>query len=163
MYLEGSSRHFLGGQIISGAHVIVYRKNADADRAFSRDVLGFISVDADHGWLIFALAPTEAAFHTSNVNGAHELYLMCDDLRAEMASLANKNVTCTEVEEAPCGSITKLRLPGGGEISLYWANHPSSIGLGPRLEMKSQIMALPPVLGPRGDAYSSRTHSPEDN
>jgi hypothetical protein len=28
-------------QVISGAHVIVYRKNADADRAFLRDVLGF--------------------------------------------------------------------------------------------------------------------------
>jgi catechol 2,3-dioxygenase-like lactoylglutathione lyase family enzyme len=41
--------------MVSGAHVIVYRKNAEADRAFFRDVFGFKSVDAGHGWLIFAL------------------------------------------------------------------------------------------------------------
>ena len=49
--------------MISGAHVILYSKNAEADRAFFRDVLGFQSVDAGHGWLIFALPPAEAAFH----------------------------------------------------------------------------------------------------
>ncbi len=49
--------------MISGAHVIVYSKNPDADRAFFRDVLGFNSVDAGHGWLIFSLPPAEAAFH----------------------------------------------------------------------------------------------------
>lgn len=49
--------------MISGVHVILYTKNADADRAFLRDVLGFKSVDAGDGWLIFALPPAEAAFH----------------------------------------------------------------------------------------------------
>jgi len=66
--------------MISGAHVVVYSKNAEADRAFFRDILGFKSVDAGHGWLIFALPPTEAAFHPSEDN-VHELYFMCDDLR----------------------------------------------------------------------------------
>ena len=51
--------------MISGAHVVVYSKNAEADRAFFRDILGFKSVNAGHGWLIFALPPTEAAFHPS--------------------------------------------------------------------------------------------------
>ena len=51
--------------MISGAHVVVYSKNAEADRAFFRDVLAFKSVDAGHGWLIFALPPAEAAFHPS--------------------------------------------------------------------------------------------------
>ncbi|HEX8894797.1 MAG TPA: VOC family protein [Terriglobales bacterium] len=46
--------------MISGAHVVVYSKNAEADRTFFRDILGFKSVDAGHGWLIFALPPTEA-------------------------------------------------------------------------------------------------------
>jgi catechol 2,3-dioxygenase-like lactoylglutathione lyase family enzyme len=41
--------------MISGAHIVVYSKNAEADRAFFRDILGFKSVDAGHGWLIFAL------------------------------------------------------------------------------------------------------------
>ncbi|HEX8800065.1 MAG TPA: extradiol dioxygenase, partial [Terriglobales bacterium] len=73
--------------MISGAHVVVYSKNAEADRTFFRDILGFKSVDAGHGWLIFALPPTEAAFHPSEFD-AHELYFMCDDLKTEMASLA---------------------------------------------------------------------------
>ncbi|HEY2995557.1 MAG TPA: extradiol dioxygenase, partial [Methylomirabilota bacterium] len=41
--------------MISGAHVIIYSKDADADRAFFRDVLQFPAVDAGRGWLIFAL------------------------------------------------------------------------------------------------------------
>jgi hypothetical protein len=45
-------------------------------------------VDAGHGWLIFALPPGEAAFHPSATNGPHELYFMCEDLDAEMSSLA---------------------------------------------------------------------------
>jgi catechol 2,3-dioxygenase-like lactoylglutathione lyase family enzyme len=75
--------------MISGAHVIIYSKDAEADRAFFRDVLGFKSVDAGHGWLIFALPPEEAAFHPSE-NAVHELDFICNDLKAEMASLAQK-------------------------------------------------------------------------
>jgi catechol 2,3-dioxygenase-like lactoylglutathione lyase family enzyme len=115
--------------MISGAHVIVYSKNAEADRAFFSDVLGFKSVDAGHGWLIFALPPAETAFHPSDANGGHELYFMCDDLRSEIASLAKKNVTCSEIQEARWGSTTKMRLPGGGEVRLYQPKHPTALGL----------------------------------
>lgn len=115
--------------MISGAHVVVYSKDAEADRAFFRDVLGFKSVDAGHGWLIFALPPGEAAFHPSDDNGAHELYFMCDDLKAEMALLAKKNVKCSKVDETRWGSITKISLPGGGEVGLYQPKHPTALGL----------------------------------
>ena len=115
--------------MISGAHVIVYSKNAEADRAFFRDVLGFKSVDAGHGWLIFALPPAEAAFHPGEKNSIHELYLMCDDLKAEMAALAKKNVKCSEIHEERWGSITKIRLPGGGDVQLYQPKHPTALGL----------------------------------
>ena len=116
--------------MISGAHLVVYSKNVEADRAFFRDVLGFKCVDAGHGWLIFALPPAEAAFHPSDENGPHELYFLCDSLKAEMASLAKKGVTCSEVEEARWGSLTKMRLPGGGEIGLYQPKHPTALALG---------------------------------
>jgi catechol 2,3-dioxygenase-like lactoylglutathione lyase family enzyme len=116
--------------MISGAHVIVYSKNAEADRAFFREVLGFKFVDAGHGWLIFALPPAEAAFHPSDKNGVHELYLLCDDLKAEMASLATKDVKCSQVHEERWGSITKIRLPGGGDVGLYQPKHPRALGLG---------------------------------
>jgi catechol 2,3-dioxygenase-like lactoylglutathione lyase family enzyme len=115
--------------MISGAHMIVYTKDAEADRAFFRDVLGFASVDAGHGWLIFALPPAEAAFHPAETNGAHELYLMCDDLKAEMARLRKKGVACSEAHQERWGSITRVRLPGGGEIGLYQPTHPRPSGL----------------------------------
>ena len=115
--------------MISGTHVVVYSKDAEADRAFFRDVLGFPSVDAGRGWLIFALPPAEAAFHPSDQNGAHELYFLCDDLKAEMALLAEKGVKCSEVQEQRWGSITKMRLPGGGEVGLYQPKHPTALGL----------------------------------
>src|ERR1700719_25207 len=99
--------------MISGAHIVVYSKNAEADRAFFRDVFGLKSVDAGHGWLIFALPPAAAAFHPSQEEN-HDLYFMCDDLKTELDSLARKGVECSEIEEARWGSITKIALPGGG-------------------------------------------------
>ena len=116
--------------MISGTHVVIYSKNADADRAFLRDVLGFKSVDAGHGWLIFALPPAEAAVHPSDGRVAHELYFMCDDLKSEMDSLAKKGVEFSDIQEARWGSITKMRLPGGGEVGLYQPKHKTAIGLG---------------------------------
>jgi catechol 2,3-dioxygenase-like lactoylglutathione lyase family enzyme len=114
--------------MISGAHIIVYSKDAEADRAFFRDVLGFKSVDAGHGWLIFALPPAEAAFHPGE-NGAHELYFMCDDLKAEIGSLAKNQVRCSEIKAERWGSVTKIQLPGGGEVGLYQPKHPTALKL----------------------------------
>jgi catechol 2,3-dioxygenase-like lactoylglutathione lyase family enzyme len=115
--------------MIVGAHIVVYSKNAEADRAFFRDVLGFKSVDAGHGWLIFALPPAEAAFHPADASHADELYFMCDDLKAEIAALAKKGVQCSSVQEQRWGSITKMPLPGGGQIGLYQPKHPNALGL----------------------------------
>src|SRR3989442_15817946 len=129
MQVSGSSRVSSEGQMISGAPIVVYSEIAEADRIFFRDVLGFKSVDAGHGWQIFALPPAEAAFHPADENGAHELYFLCDDLKAEMASLAQKGVKCSEVQEARWGSITKMRLPGGGEVGLYQPKNPTALGL----------------------------------
>jgi catechol 2,3-dioxygenase-like lactoylglutathione lyase family enzyme len=113
--------------MITGAHVIVYSKDAEADRTFFRDILGFPSVDAGHGWLIFALPPAEAAFHPSDSNGPHELFLMCGDLKAEMAALAEKGVVCSPVEVERWGSITRVELPGGGRVGLYQPTHPTAL------------------------------------
>ncbi len=113
--------------MIFGAHVIVYSKDADADRAFLRDVLGFSSVDAGHGWLIFALPPAEVAVHPDTENGRHELYLMCDDLKGEILNLRQKDVPCSELQEARWGSIVRIQLPGGGEIGLYQPKHPTAL------------------------------------
>jgi hypothetical protein len=49
---------------------------------------------------------------------------MCDDLKNEMDALRAKGVECSEAMEARWGSITKIPLPGGGEIGLYQPKHP---------------------------------------
>jgi len=113
--------------MIFGAHVIIFSNEASADRAFFRDVLGFHSVDAGHDWLIFALPPAELAVHPSDDDVGHELYLMCDDLPAETAALATKGVRTSEVEEARWGSVTKIELPGGGQVGLYQPRHPTAV------------------------------------
>ena len=113
--------------MIFGAHVIVYSKDAEADRAFFREVLGLSSVDAGHGWLIFALPPAEVAVHPAEENVGHELFLLCDDLNAEMATLTEKGVQCSQVDEARWGSVTRIRLPGGGEVGLYQPRHPLAL------------------------------------
>jgi len=113
--------------MIFGAHVIVFSKNAEADRAFLRDVLGFKSVDAGHGWLIFALPPAEVAVHPAEKEERHELYLMCDDLRTEIVALGTKGVRCSEVKEESWGSVTRIPLPGGSQLSLYQPKHPMAL------------------------------------
>jgi catechol 2,3-dioxygenase-like lactoylglutathione lyase family enzyme len=119
--------------MIHGAHVILYSKDADADRAFFRDVLGFPAVDAGHGWLIFALPPAEAAFHpaaTAADVDHHSFYLMCDDLAATMATLGKRGVAFTAVNQERWGVVTSLVLPGGGHLGLYEPRHPTALDLG---------------------------------
>jgi catechol 2,3-dioxygenase-like lactoylglutathione lyase family enzyme len=117
--------------MIQGIHAIIYANNADKVRAFLRDVLGLRSVDAGHGWLIFAAPPTELAAHPieESEKPHHELYLMCDDLKATMKELAGKGVQCSVVTEARWGSITSIHLPGGGELGLYQPKHPTALSL----------------------------------
>ena len=110
--------------MINGAHMVVYTRDAEADRNFFRDVLGFPAVDAGRGWLIFALPKAESAFHPAPANDRHELYFMCDDLKAEIVALRAKGVDCSEVAEERWGSITKIPLPGGGSVGLYQPRHP---------------------------------------
>jgi hypothetical protein len=113
--------------MITGAHIIVYSKDAEGDRAFFRDVLKFESVDAGQGWLIFALPPAEAAFHPAGNNNVHELYLMCDDLKATLESLKKHDVHFDGVKEERWGSLTAISLPGGGKVGLYQPKHPTAI------------------------------------
>ena len=113
--------------MIKGAHVIVYSTDAEADRAFFRDVLQYPFADAGHGWLIFALPPAEVAVHPAEANGKHELYLMCDDVQALIADMRARNVECSPVSEERWGSLTQLTLPGGGKLGIYQPKHASPL------------------------------------
>jgi hypothetical protein len=111
--------------VITGAHTVLYSREPEAVRAFFRDVLGFDSVDAGGGWLIFALPPAEAAVHPAERGGATELYLMCDDLEATIAEHGLE--TTRPVTEERWGLLTAIRLPDGGELGLYQPKHPTAI------------------------------------
>jgi catechol 2,3-dioxygenase-like lactoylglutathione lyase family enzyme len=114
--------------VITGVHTIVYSKNADAIRAFFRDVLDYRSVDAGRGWLIFALPPAEIAMHPSDGSDAHELYLMCDDLDATLAELALKGVRASKsIREERWGRVTSIAIADGTELGLYQPKHPVAI------------------------------------
>jgi hypothetical protein len=114
--------------VITGAHVIVYSRDSDADRAFFRDVLECPHVDAGGGWLIFKLPPGEVAVHPSD-GASHELYLMCDDVNTTVEQLAAKGVSCGPVSDQGWGLLTSIQLPGGGELGLYEPRHPKATEL----------------------------------
>src|SRR6267143_1370340 len=111
--------------IISGTHVIIYSRDAEADRAFFRDVLGLDSVDSGGGWLIFALPPAEVAVHPTEEEDHHELYLLCEDIEASAKELESRGVRLRRpFDEARWGRVTEITLPGGGRIGLYQPKHP---------------------------------------
>ena len=113
--------------MIIGSHVIVFSRDPEADRAFVADVLGLRHVDAGGGWLIFKLPPAELAVHPSDGPTGHELYLMCDDLHAEVHRIRRLGTMVSDIRHAPWGSVTQVRLPGGGQIGLYQPRHPTAI------------------------------------
>ena len=115
--------------MINGSHLLLYSADADADRAFLRDVLKFANVDVGGGWLIFALPPAELAVHPGESKLRAELYLMCDDVRAEVKALEAKGVTCAEIEKESWGLRTAVTLPSGGQIGLYHPPHATALGL----------------------------------
>ena len=114
--------------MITGLHAIIYSERAEEVRAFLRDVLGLAHVDAGGGWLIFAAPPAELAAHPADEGGRHELYLMCDDIEATVATLEGKGVELARpVGDEGFGLMTAIRLPGGGELGLYEPRHPSPL------------------------------------
>ena len=109
--------------MIIGAHAIIYSRDAEADRAYIRDVLGFDSVDTGGGWLIFALPPSEVAVHPAETGGKHELFLLCDDVEATAARLG----ISSPISEQVWGRLVDITLPSGAQIGLYEPKHPRPI------------------------------------
>jgi hypothetical protein len=121
-----------GTKMITGVHAVIFTTDAEADRAFLRDVLELSSVDAGGGWLIFALPPAELAAHPADENDRHELFLMCDDVRATVEELEAKGVEFSRsVSDEGFGLVTAIRLPGGGELGLYEPRHPTPLSPSP--------------------------------
>ena len=125
--------------MINGAHVVIYSKNPETDRAFFRDILKFPFVDAGHEWLIFALPASESAFHPAEANEKHELYLMCDDVKDFVTAMKEHNISCNEIQDQGWGVLTHLTLPGGGKLGIYQPRHarPKSLPVARKQKRKS--------------------------
>ncbi len=114
--------------MITGVHGLIFSRDADGLRGFFRDVLGFPSVDAGGGWLIFALPPAELGVHPTEGDGHQQLYLLCDDLDATLRDLQAKGA---QVARPPSdqgfGRVAWLQVPGGDELAIYQPSHPTAI------------------------------------
>jgi len=125
--------------MFTGAHLLLSSTNPEADRRFFADVLGFQSVDAGGGWLIFKLPTAEAALHPVDARAVrpragHELasavlYLMCENLEATISTLRSRGVRCSEIERERWGIRTTIPLPSGAELGLYQPTHPTALEL----------------------------------
>jgi len=125
--------------MIMAVHTLVYADDAQAARAFFRDVLGWAHVDAHDGWLIFKTGPSELGVHPTSEDGRsetwsagqhHEITLMCDDIEKTVAELKAKGAEFTgEIREAGFGLTAMLRVPGAGEMMIYQPQHPFAYSL----------------------------------
>jgi catechol 2,3-dioxygenase-like lactoylglutathione lyase family enzyme len=118
--------------MITGFHTILYSDDAEATRAFFRDVLEWPSLDAGGGWLIFKTPPSEMGIHPSTGPAGeqwatiphHQASFMCDDLDATIADLRNMGVVVAdEIEEEDYGRVTSMLVPSAGWLMIYQPHH----------------------------------------
>jgi len=119
--------------MITAAHAIIYADDPDQARAFFRDVLDLPNVDIHGGWLIFKLPPAELGIHPAGEDspaGHHELFLMCDDIDRTVDELTARGVEFSApITTARFGRLTRMRIPGGGEVGLYQPSHATAYDL----------------------------------
>jgi hypothetical protein len=109
--------------MITGAHIIIYSKDAEADRKFLRMHFKFPSIDVGDGWLVFGLPPSEIAIHPSARNNKHELYFLCTDIHGFIEEMKAAKVRCSPVTDQAWGHLTSVSLPGGGKVGVYEPLH----------------------------------------
>jgi predicted enzyme related to lactoylglutathione lyase len=111
--------------VITGVHALIYSTDAEADRAFLRDVLGLDHIDSGGGWLIFTLPPAELGVHPVDGEPRHELFLMCDDVERTVEELRAKGAEFDgAITEAGFGRLATIRLPSGAQLPMYEPRHP---------------------------------------
>jgi catechol 2,3-dioxygenase-like lactoylglutathione lyase family enzyme len=120
--------------MIAGVHTLLYAHDAEAARAFFRDVLGLETLDGGDGWLYFTLPPGELACHpgpgliAGREQGRTEMFLMCTDVEATRHELEAKGVEfVAPIEDEGWGLLTRFAVPGFGDLGLYQPHHPSPL------------------------------------
>src|SRR5262249_7873179 len=116
------------GVTVNGVHLILYSNEPEKLRTTLRDVFGWKHVDANDGWLIFAVPPTELGVHPADAP-SHQISLMCDDLLTTMDELKQRGVEFGEPVQAGFGTTVTMVLPGDVEMQLYQPRHATAIAL----------------------------------
>jgi catechol 2,3-dioxygenase-like lactoylglutathione lyase family enzyme len=122
--------------MITSIHTLIYSDDAEATRAFLRDVIGWPHVEdagSGEGWLIFGTGPSEMGVHPTHSEWEgriyesprhHEIALMCDDIEATRAELEAKGAMFTEpVTDEGYGLVTRVAVPGADPIMIYEPRH----------------------------------------
>ena len=121
--------------MITSIHTLIYSDNANATRAFLRDVLGWkcVAEDFDKDWLIFKSGPSELGVHptrsewedkTYNAPRHHLIALMCDNLDTTVGELRAKGAQFRgPIEQHIYGRVIMMIVPGADDIQLYQPTH----------------------------------------
>ena len=92
--------------MISGAHVMIFTRDEDADRAFLRDVVGIPCIDGGGGWLIFKLPPTEMGVHGGELHLDEGPGKIRSSYRASSSTITRGSAPATEPTSAPRSRIS---------------------------------------------------------
>jgi len=121
--------------MITSIHTLIYSDDANATRAFFRDVLGwkYVTEDWDKDWLIFKSGPSEMGVHpthsvwegkTYDHPRQHSIALMCDNVQATVDELRAKGAEFRgAIEQTEYGRIAMMIVPGTDDIQLYQPSH----------------------------------------
>lgn len=121
--------------MLTSIHLLIYSDDANATRAFLRDVLGwkYVAEEFDNNWLIFKSGPSEIGVHPthSEYEGKshdfprhHAIALMCDDIDKTVAELRAKGAQFRgPIQEHVYGRVVRLIVPAADDIQLYQPTH----------------------------------------
>ena len=126
--------------MILACHALIYSDDADASRAFFRDVMGLPSVDAgtgDHNWLIFQTGPSELGIHPTgpmhdggNTPRHQSISFIVDDLDTTMAELRSRGAEFSSgPDDYGYGIVAMVKVPGANDVQLYQPRHQTAYGL----------------------------------
>jgi catechol 2,3-dioxygenase-like lactoylglutathione lyase family enzyme len=121
--------------MITSIHTLIYSNDANATRAFLRDVLGwkYVAEDFDREWLIFKSGLSEMGIHPTHSEWGgqsydfprhHSIALMCDDIEATSAELGGKGAQFRgAIEQREYGRVIMMIVPGADDMQLYQPTH----------------------------------------
>ena len=105
--------------MITGMHITINSKDAEAAQEFLRDKLGLPSFDAGGGFAIFETPGLELACEPAEEH-SYGISFFCDDIEGTMADLTSRGVQfASGIREETWGRVADFALPDGRAVILY--------------------------------------------